>query len=230
MTEAEWRTSEHLFGLLDFARDRVEGWRLEAYALFWVARVRHLLDEYLRGRVSAYERAVGRAPPAPHAPYTWGGAALTLGCDARDCSRGAAERLLERDWVSAALGAGRGYALDAVYGPSTRPASVRFPEAYDLRERFSAVAAEVVRGQLFSLRCVAGNPFREVPGRPEWHTSTAVALARHVRESRDFAALPILADALQDAGCDNDDILGHCRGPGPHVRGCSVIDLVLGKS
>ena len=41
--------------------------------------------------------------------------------------------------------------------------------------------------------------------------------------------MPILADALQDAGCDNDDILTHCRGEGPHVRGCWVVDLVLGK-
>jgi hypothetical protein len=48
-------------------------------------------------------------------------------------------------------------------------------------------------------------------------------------ESRDFGAMPILADALHDAGCDNADILDHCRGPGPHVRGCWVVDLVLGK-
>jgi hypothetical protein len=48
-------------------------------------------------------------------------------------------------------------------------------------------------------------------------------------ESRDFSAMPILADALQDAGCDCDDVLAHCRGPGPHVRGCWVVDLVLGK-
>jgi hypothetical protein len=48
-------------------------------------------------------------------------------------------------------------------------------------------------------------------------------------EARDFSAMPILADALQDAGCDNDDILDHCRGPGPHVRGCWVVDLVLGE-
>jgi hypothetical protein len=48
-------------------------------------------------------------------------------------------------------------------------------------------------------------------------------------ESRDFGAMPILADALQDAGCASDDVLSHCRGPGPHVRGCWVVDLMLGK-
>jgi hypothetical protein len=45
----------------------------------------------------------------------------------------------------------------------------------------------------------------------------------------DFSAMPILADALQDAACDSADILDHCRGSGPHVRGCWVVDLVLGK-
>ena len=62
-----------------------------------------------------------------------------------------------------------------------------------------------------------------------WRTSTVVSMARGMYESRDFGAMPILADALQDAGCDNSDILDHCRGPGPHVRGCWVVDLVLGK-
>jgi hypothetical protein len=47
---------------------------------------------------------------------------------------------------------------------------------------------------------------------------------------RDFSPMPILADALEDAGCDSPDVLSHCRGPGPHVRGCWVADLVLGKS
>jgi hypothetical protein len=49
-------------------------------------------------------------------------------------------------------------------------------------------------------------------------------------QARDFSAMPILADALQDAGCDNDDVLTHCRDTAqPHVRGCWVVDLVLGK-
>jgi hypothetical protein len=66
---------------------------------------------------------------------------------------------------------------------------------------------------------------------PAWRTSTAVALARGMYESRDFSAMPILADALQDAGCDDDDILNHCRDAnGIHVRGCWVVDLVLGKA
>jgi hypothetical protein len=41
---------------------------------------------------------------------------------------------------------------------------------------------------------------------------------------------PALADALQDAGCDSTEVLDHCLGAGPHVRGCWVVDLVLGKA
>ncbi len=79
------------------------------------------------------------------------------------------------------------------------------------------------------IRDVFGNPFRPVAFSPELRTDTAVSLARGMYESRDFGAMPILADALQDAGCDNEDILNHCRQPGEHVRGCWVADLVLGK-
>src|SRR5947209_2610439 len=49
-------------------------------------------------------------------------------------------------------------------------------------------------------------------------------------ESRDFSAMPILADALQDSGCANEQVLTHCRDGGPHVRGCWVVDAILGKS
>ncbi len=83
--------------------------------------------------------------------------------------------------------------------------------------------------QAVLMREIFGNPFRPVAFSPSWRTSTAVALAAQMYESREFSALPILADALQDAGCDNTDVLNHCRGPGPHVRGCWVVDLVLGK-
>jgi hypothetical protein len=72
-------------------------------------------------------------------------------------------------------------------------------------------------------------PFRPATFDPSWLTSTVTALAEQMYDSRDFTPMPILADALQDAGCTNDDVLNHCCGPGPHVRGCWVVDLVLGK-
>jgi hypothetical protein len=81
------------------------------------------------------------------------------------------------------------------------------------------------------LRDIFGNPFRPVALDPGWRSDTAVSLAKGIYESRDFSAMPILADALQDAGCENDDILTHCRDESlTHVRGCWVVDLVLGKS
>jgi hypothetical protein len=81
------------------------------------------------------------------------------------------------------------------------------------------------------LRDVFGNPFHPVAFDPAWRTDTAGSLARTMYDSRDFGAMPILADALQDAGCDNADILNHCRDPKQvHVRGCWVVDLVLARA
>jgi hypothetical protein len=79
------------------------------------------------------------------------------------------------------------------------------------------------------IRCVFGNPFRPAAFDPRWRTSSAVGLARSMYEPRDFAAMPVLADALEEAGCDDADVLTHCRGDSPHARGCWVVDLVLGK-
>ena len=76
------------------------------------------------------------------------------------------------------------------------------------------------------LRELVGNPFHPITLSPSWLTSTVVSLANQMYESRDFSAMPILADALMDASCDNEEILTHCRGPGPHVRGCWVLDLL----
>ena len=85
--------------------------------------------------------------------------------------------------------------------------------------------------QCLLLRDIFGNPFRPVAFAPSWRSSSVVALARAMYESREFAAMPVLADALEEAGCDAADILAHCRNPhGVHVRGCWVVDLVLGKA
>ena len=71
---------------------------------------------------------------------------------------------------------------------------------------------------------------RPVAADPGWLTSTVLALARQADAAREFGVLPILADALQDAGCDDDAVLTHCRDTSlAHARGCWVVDLVLGK-
>jgi hypothetical protein len=73
-------------------------------------------------------------------------------------------------------------------------------------------------------------PFRDVVVNPSWLTSDVLALARGIYDDRAFDRMPILADALQDAGCDSDDILFHCRdATAAHVRGCWVVDLLLGR-
>jgi hypothetical protein len=80
------------------------------------------------------------------------------------------------------------------------------------------------------LRDIFGNLFRPVSLDAEWLTSTVVALATGIYEERAFDRMPILADALQDAGCTNEDVLNHCRDPSlTHVRGCWVVDLLTGR-
>jgi hypothetical protein len=79
------------------------------------------------------------------------------------------------------------------------------------------------------LRELTGNPFRPFTVDPLWQTESVVALASGIYADRAFDRMPILADALEEAGCDDREVLNHCRGAVPHVRGCWVVDLVLGK-
>lgn len=73
------------------------------------------------------------------------------------------------------------------------------------------------------------NPLRCVTLQPSWLTSTVLAIATGFYQEGVFDRLPVLADALEEAGCTNADILNHCRGPGPHV-GCWAVDLILRKT
>jgi hypothetical protein len=79
------------------------------------------------------------------------------------------------------------------------------------------------------VRDIFGNPFQPVTFDPRWLSSTVIDLARTIYDERVFERMPILADALMDAGCDSEEILAHCHGTGPHVRGCWVVDLILAK-
>jgi hypothetical protein len=89
--------------------------------------------------------------------------------------------------------------------------------------------ADERQAQAALVREVFGNPFRPVSLDPAWRTPAVLQLAQALYDDRAFDQLPILADALEEAGCSSREVLDHCRSPGPHVRGCWVVDLVLGK-
>jgi hypothetical protein len=83
------------------------------------------------------------------------------------------------------------------------------------------------------LRDIFGNPF--APSTPlspavlAWNDGTVRRIAEGIYEERAFERLPILADALLDAGCHNEELMAHCRSEGPHVKGCWAVDLILGR-
>ncbi len=104
-------------------------------------------------------------------------------------------------------------------GPAT-------PQAAVVRHEEERIQADLLRDNF-------GNPFRQ-PAAPEpailaWNEKTVIRIAQAVYHDRDFDRLPVLADALLEAGCDDEELLEHCRSEGPHARGCWAVDLLIGK-
>lgn len=96
----------------------------------------------------------------------------------------------------------------------------------------SSINPKIKNRQVAILRDIVGNPFHPVFINPSWLTwndGTVFRMARSIYNERSLDGLPILADALVESGCTDQDILIHCRGTGPHVRGCWVLDLILGN-
>jgi hypothetical protein len=104
----------------------------------------------------------------------------------------------------------------------------------DARWAVNRLVEKLHRGLLPPLiRDIWGNPFRRVaidPSLLTWHEGCVMKMAHAIYDERAFDRLPILADAMEDAGRSDADLLAHLRIPGQHVRGCWVVDLLLGKS
>jgi hypothetical protein len=98
-----------------------------------------------------------------------------------------------------------------------------------------AAQAQLIRdifGNPSRLHALFGAPFRPLtidPAWLKWNNGAVVRLAEAIYEDRQFQNLPILANALEEAGCSEEALLTHCRGSGPHVRGCWALDLLLGR-
>jgi len=219
MTEAEWLACKYPTPLLDFALGQ-RRWR--KLRLFAVASCRRMGD---RIRDEAYEKALRAAEeyaddPARRSKLTraWNRAEAVVPPGPR------------RSWVD--------WAVTAAVQPAPflpgYVAEAAMRAVADVPGKSKSTISRLQRieagAQALLLRGFFGNPFRPVALDPGWRTSTVVALAEGIYEDRVFDRLPFLADALQDAGCENEEVLTHCRSDGPHARGCWVVDLLLGKS
>jgi hypothetical protein len=227
MSEAEWLTATDPGPMLEYLRDKVSDRKLRLFACACCRRIFHVLTDSRHAVELAEKYADGHATLAE-----------------LESAQDEAELLWGDPQVSedpALMHPFRGY---STVWPSGDDAT----EVTDFCVR---MAAEAVAGsggasgpergaQSDLLRCIFGNPFRTAPAvDPAWFAGTGGVLQRLARvayEERqlaegtlDPARLTVLADALEDAGCTDPELLGHLREPGPHVRGCWALDLILSK-
>ena len=225
MTEQEWLNCTDPVAMLNFLGQKTSGRKLRLFGCACCRRIWHLLSSR-RSMEAIYvlERFVDTLPGGEKLP------------DVRRAARQAVQDL--RNENSVAHQAARAAYTATIYGDT--------PGYYRVIETARLCAEAVVEssGQLTAwsaeraaqanlLRDLFGNRFRTTEVAPAWlawNDGIVVHLARSILENGRFEEVPILADAFEEAGCDNADILNHCRQPDEHVRGCWVVDLLLNKS
>jgi hypothetical protein len=207
------------------------GRKLRLFTFGCCRRVRHLASRRAQEALAVFERLLEEAVSDEELRGAHE-AARTARTNKRPAPGGESQATCA---LSRASSAGPISELDACAVAAAKEAEVAAAVAAEMAAK-GATAAYRVAGsaerayQVSLVHDIFGNPFQPIVISPEWRTTTAVALAQQMYESRDFSAMPILADALQDAGCYNDDILNHCRNPEQvHHRGCWVVDRILGK-
>jgi hypothetical protein len=209
MTEAEWLACNNPGQMLQFVHDRVSARKLRLFAVACCRRVWHeMTDDRSRAAVEVVERlADGLASD-----------------NERLEARRQAHRVRPRGRLATSHSARAAFFITQ-------------EDAHYAADQGSWYAADLAPNgerrdgadQAHLLREVVGNPFLPVALSLNSFSSTIATLAEAIYEERAFDRLPILADALEEAGCSDAAILAYCRGPGPHVRGCWVIDLLTGR-
>jgi hypothetical protein len=226
MTEAEWLRCDNPEQMLWFLRGRASPRKLRLFACACVRLVWALVDETGRrttetierdpdGRTARRNRLVRGARQA-RMQFPFGEAAASASA--------AVAAVLDPDPFIAAQGASRCAWLAS---QSARAADAATPD--EANTAIQAASAECRAAQAALLRDLFV-PFRPGAALPTWleKCTNGARLAKTAYDERDFALLPILADALEEDGCE-EDVVSHLRGPGPHIRGCWALDLVLGN-
>ena len=229
MTEAEWLACDDPKPMLEFLRGKASDRKLRLFACACVRCYWSHLSDGSRRAVEVAEREVdesGNEEPLRLAERDAKAAipALSMGCrPSEQAAAAGAMAVVNVEAIEAArlaCGWGRNVSLALAYeqGPG------------DLVRMKDRAYAEWGTEAVALLMDLFNDPFRSIALDPTWRTPEIAFLAQAIYDKQALDRLPELANALEKAGCTNADILAHCRGPGPHVRGCWVVDLLLGKS
>jgi hypothetical protein len=230
MTETEWLECNDPTPMLECLQGKASDRKLRLFACACCRRIWHLLtDEGSRNMVEVAARfADGLATQEDlaaalnAAPYYEGhlqeGPVHIVACDA-------AFHVGDTDPWWAACSA----ASDALFALGEAPWIENKSDPEDYIDAHGACNVER-NIQASLLREILGNPFHPITINSSWLNPTVRALAQSIYDDGNFTNFPILADALEEAGYTNEKILNHCRQPGDHVRGCWVVDLLVGKS
>jgi hypothetical protein len=234
MTEHEWLTCDDSNRLLQFLGQPAHPPRERKFWLLAAAfcrRVWHLLaEERHRCAVEAVERFANRAEPRPAPiPVLWATGNFphwSVQHAALAVNRVVGLAHVGSSGLRAALAAATQAATALAYEAVSQGGGER-------REVFEVARANERRGQCAVIRCVFANPF--LPSATSlWRTPEVLQLAGAAAAERTLPAgtldplrLAILGDALEEAGCTDEALLDHLRGPGPHVKGCHVVDALL---
>ncbi len=214
MTEAEWLACSDPRPLIGFLRHRLSHRKGRLFAAACCRLVSHLFsDDRSILAVAVAERYADGLASDDERAGAWAGI---------DEGTSLSDRLRDSSWWADSA------AESAVMG--SYPRGSWYKGAALVSREVVMAAPETLPAQLAIFRCIFGNPFHPVTPDPSWLTPTVVGLATAIYEERAFHNLPILADALEEAGCSDAGVLGHCRGGGEHVRGCWAVDMCLGKA
>lgn len=206
MTEARWLACDNPDEMLAFLRARMSERQLRLFACACCRRIwDRLPDDRCRRAVEVLERCADGAGTDQEVQEVI--------ADAEEVERGAVglaragARAVATAWSTAE------HARSAAARAAVEPAQERVQQARLLRD-------------------LVGNPFRGIAVDPQWldwNDACVPRIARTISDEGRFSNLSILADALEESGCTDIEMLTHCRSEGPHVRGCWIIDLLLGK-
>jgi len=233
MTEAEWLACKDPQPMLEFLRGKVSDRKLRLFAVACAYFLWDLLNESSRQLITALERyADGAASKEDLQSAEEGARAAFLADLATPCTPAltfqAAQAILSLQAHTIERGAICSMLNDAQRLRGKVAREIARKGTWTKQER-TAIASEQQRQSALIRDILGPLPFRRIALDSSWLTATVTSLATAIYQERAFDRLPILADALEDAGCSNQEVLGHLRGGGEHCRGCWPLDLVLRK-